>query len=103
MVGKMFRRIVIVWCIYGLVRICVFLNPWLFRLCKIIKPHFEDNSKWSTIPSIEWDCASTLQILAVWIITLIVALIGFLIVLAIHSFSGWFFNEEEEEEEEGES
>lgn len=84
MIKKTLHRIVIVWCIYGLVRVCIWVNPLLFWVANIIDPDYE------------WDKADWGEIFALWAITTVLILVVILIFVAIHAFSNWFFNEKKE-------
>lgn len=99
MAKKLFHRIVIVWCLYGLVRFCIFINPLVFRAAKFIKPQLEDNNSWSSIPNVEWNHESIGQIMLVWVFVLVGTFVVLLIIAAIHNFSNWFFNEKPKEDE----
>lgn len=55
MFKKLFQRIAIIWCLYGIVKLCIFLNPWMFRLAAMVKPVLQDNSKWLSKEDIPWD------------------------------------------------
>lgn len=81
MAKKMLHRIVVVWCLYGLVRFCIWLNPLVFRVARIL-----DSSL---------DPKDGIAIFMVWFSILVIAFVAVLIFTAIHAFSNWFFNEKE--------
>jgi len=85
---------VVVWCIYGLVRICILANPLAFRFIKIFKPLWDDNAQWESIEDIPWDIADPFQIVCVWFWVCIVIGVILAISAGIHHFSNWFFNTE---------
>jgi len=88
MFRKLLRRIAILWCLYGLVKVCIFVNPWLFCVAKMIKPYEP------------WDSTSAFQISLVWAVVLFALGIAGIICCVIHYLSEWFFGETEEYTEE---
>lgn len=92
MIKKMLHRVTVVWCLYGLVRLCIFVNPLLFRLMKLFMPVYEDNSAYQHIPDEPWNPADPEQILMVWF--LVIVAIGIIVGIsaAIHHFANWFFS-----------
>lgn len=96
MVKKMLHRIVIVWCIYGFVRVCIWANPLLFRVAKIIMPLWWDSL---VDPKFDepWNCTAPEQILVVWFCVLVIMIVVVLVFAALHAFSNWFFNEKKED------
>ncbi len=99
MFKKLLHRITVAWCLYGLVRVCIYANPLVFWVAKMIKPF---NYESSIDPSFNdaWDSGDIGQIMEVWFFAAIaiglVALAGF----GIHHFANWFFNTANENEEE---
>lgn len=81
MFKKALHRIVVVWCLYGLVKLCIFVNPLMFGVWAMVLPKDD--------PPILGDGGHTFTL---WCGTIIVfatlALAGY----GIHRFSDWFFN-----------
>ena len=92
MIKKCLHRITVVWCLYGLVRVCIFANPWMFRLAKIIAPVWEDNSAYRSLEDVPWSTTDPFQIFVVWFCVCAAAFVVFLILAAIHNFTDWFFS-----------
>ena len=99
MFKKLLHRITVVWCLYGLVRLCILFNPWVFRIAKLIKPF---NYESSINPSFNeaWDSGDIGQIMEVWFFVAIIIVIVALASFGIHHFANWFFNTSNENEEE---
>jgi hypothetical protein len=91
MFKKLLHRATIAWCIYGLARLCVFVNPLVFKVLKLWKPVFMLDDKWNH--------KSPEQILIVWMCVLTGVFVFFMIFAAIHAFSSWFFNESSKDED----
>lgn len=92
MIKKTLQRIFVIWCLYGLVRLCIVVNPLVFALARIVYgPAWDDNSRWNGIADIPWDSGSGEQIAVVWVWVVIavgaLALAGY----GVHCFSNWFF------------
>lgn len=79
MIVKLLRRLCIAWCLFGIAKICIWVNPWILKLSSIIG-----------IGSYVDTFSATL---IMWLIIIIGA--GTLLTLALffHWFSIWFFNE----------
>lgn len=97
MFKKALHRITVVWCLYGLGRLCIFVNPWVFRVAKIFKPVFEDNSEYEFLDNIPWDSSSIEQNLVLWFAIFLGAFILFFAYCGVHHFANWFFNTEKED------
>ena len=65
------RKAVVAWCLYGVVRIFVFVNPWLFRLLTLWKPYYDSNERWKYIDPEPWDSTAVEQIIEVWFCTVV--------------------------------
>jgi len=97
MLKKMLHRIVIIWIGYGLVRLCILVNPWLFRLVKVVKPVYEDNSEYSTFEDVLWNSGNIEQIIVLWLFVFICLFALFIVSAVLHGFSRWFFNENKDQ------
>lgn len=97
MLKKMLHRVFVIWCLYGLVKLCIFVNPWLFRLAKVIKPVYEDNSEWEFIEDVPWNSSSPEQIITLWLFVFVCLFALFLASAILHGFSRWFFNENKDQ------
>jgi len=98
LIPKLIRRIIMIWVFYGVYKFCIFVNPYLFWIAQKIKPVYDDNSRWSTIPDIPWDSSDSEQIFEVWFFTLVFIIVLGLIIAGIHYFSEWLFNEGKDNE-----
>lgn len=98
MIKKALHRITVVWCLYGLVRLCMFVNPLVFRVAKMIKPFWDDNSAYHSIDNELWNVADPYQIVYVWFFVAVTIGVIALILSGINEFSNWFFNTKPEEE-----
>lgn len=78
--AKVLRRVIVLWCVYGLVRICVWANPFVMKLAKLVfAEDFVYNPGASTA--------------GIWFL-LILALGGIVLAIyALHCFAAWLFNE----------
>ena len=106
MIKRMLHKLIVVWCLYGAVRVIIFIHPWMFWLAARVKPYFgkgdyelvrgSDGCLLNPIKRayehIAWDSGSFVQNLWVWG-TGLAAIAVVLIFLAILSgFSNWLFN-----------
>jgi len=80
MFKKALHRIVVVWCLYGLVRFCIIVNPLLFLVHKTLGIKFQP------------DTSLAEQTTALWIIAVIIIAAAVAASIAVHKFSNWFFN-----------
>jgi len=99
MFKKLLHRITVVWCLYGLVRVCIIANPLAFRLIKIFKPLWDDNSRWSHLEDEPWNMADPFHIVCVWFWVAVGIVVIMAISAGIHHFANWFFNTANENEE----
>lgn len=81
MIKKCLHRIAVVWCLYGLVRVCILANPLLLRLANLALPQDAILAN-----------GGTEAIVATWLLALLTILALVVIVGAIHLFANWFFN-----------
>lgn len=77
MIKKILHRITVVWCLYGLVRFLMFVHPYLLWCFAKVDPAFKTDSDGPVI---------------MWFVTVFGLLILFVLGVAIHQFSNWFFN-----------
>lgn len=92
MVKKLLHRITVVWCLYGLVRGCILVNPLAFRFVKIFSPLYDDNSMYHSLPDIPWSVADPVHVLIVWFWVCLCVCVALAIIAGIHHFANWFFN-----------
>ena len=86
MFKKLLHRVVVVWCLYGLVRLCILVNPLLFMLCRI------SGLKWNSDTAM--DITEPGHVLGVWVAFALTAGLLFLLGAAVHAFSNWFFSKQ---------
>jgi len=81
MIKKALHRITVVWCLYGLARFCILINPLLIRLFKLVGlgESFYGLDEWGDIAMM-------------WFLTLCGVAVLVFIGIAIHHFANWFFN-----------
>ena len=91
MIKKLLHRITVVWCLYGLIRLCIFANPWVFRIAKMYRPLFY-KSRASDNFNESWDIADPYQIIFVWFWVAVALGLVLAACAVIHIFSDWFFN-----------
>lgn len=77
MFKKALHRIVVIWCLYGLVRVLMFVHPHLLWCFAKVDPAFKNDSDGPYI---------------MWVATVFGLFFLFLLGLLIHAFSNWFFN-----------
>ncbi len=93
MCRKVLRRLVIMWCIFGTWKCCVFANPWLFRVAEMIFPYWDDNSRWGSLENELWDAGSWQQRIFVWFWTILAIALVVGAIAVMHAFTAWLFNE----------
>jgi hypothetical protein len=71
------RRVIVVWCLYGISRWCILVNPLVVRLAGLI---YDGEIKTS-------DVART------WFWLILAAVFLIVICLSLHVFTKWLFNE----------
>lgn len=84
MIAKLVRRLIIIWCLWGVIRLCIFMHPFLMGVAKRADPNYFVRSP-----------ASVEDGAIVWFILLLGAIVVVVIVAAIHCFSSWLFKENE--------
>ena len=97
MCAKVLRRLVVLWCMFGAWKCCVFANPWLFRIAEMLYPYWDDNSEWDVLENELWDAGSIEQRIFVWFWTAIVIALLIAASASMHVFTSWLFNENEDE------
>jgi len=81
MFKKALHRVVVIWCLYGLAKVCIFVNPLLFKVWAMISP--------IGYPPILGDGADTF---GVWAISILAVTVLVIVYCGVHRFSNWFFN-----------
>lgn len=81
MIKKALHRITILWCLYGLVRICIWVNPWVFKVWAIVLPKHD--------PPIADDAERTVVL---WVSSIVVFAVLALAYTGVHYLANWFFN-----------
>lgn len=92
---KVMRRIVILWCVIGLGKVCACVHPWLFRIAQMKWPVWDDNSRWDSIPDEMWNTHSIEQSVVVWFWAVVLIALCVAAVFAGHAFTAWLFGEKE--------
>ena len=82
---KLLHRIIVIWCLYGLGRLCIFVNPLLFRFAPLL-------GSWSNDPTDTWDSSRPDQIFLVWIVAFGALGTIFLAYLGVRAFADWLFS-----------
>lgn len=90
---KILRRAMVVWCLYGVGKLFIMVNPLLFWIVARAFPYYRDNSQFKTIASVEWNSRSLEQILWVWFWAVLAIGIAAGIVAGIHYAAKAIFNE----------
>ena len=90
---KLLRRAMMVWCVYGIVKLCILVNPLLFWVAGKVRPYYYDRSMYSSFKSVTWDSSSPEQIVYVWFIALLGAIVAGIVVCGIHYAAKAIFNE----------
>ena len=90
---KLLRRAMVVWCVYGIVKLCILVNPLLFWVAGKVTPYYYDRSMYPSLKSVTWDSSSPEQIVCVWLIALLGAIVAGIVVCGIHYAAKAIFNE----------
>ena len=85
MLKKILRMITVTWCLYGVVRLCILVNPLVFRVAKLIKPL--------------WNQTDNFHIFIVWTTVLVVVVLAIIFYGVIQLFFDWVFNTGYDDEE----
>ncbi len=102
MIKKMLHKLIVVWCLYGAVRVILFIHPWMFWLAARAQPYFgksELKHRWSSDGHLEkfyenvaWDSGSIAQNCCVWGIGLAAIAVVLICLAILGKFSNWLFN-----------
>lgn len=68
------RKIAVLWCGYGILKLCLTLTPLLFKIATLIKPNYHTsgvNERFNDA----WDYTSMEQIVTVWAATLFIGIV----------------------------
>lgn len=96
MIKRMLHKVIIVWCLYGLIRLIIFAHPWLFWLAARVKPNFARSGEYSYdlhdyIP-IPWDASSTKQSFWVWLTAIGGVAVALFLCAILAEAKDWLFN-----------
>jgi hypothetical protein len=79
-VPKILRRIIVLWCVVGFAKLCILVNPYVQLIAKYFSPeHFAEHPIDATA--------------AAWVILITAIGCGVVLMIGIHWFTKWLFNE----------
>lgn len=74
---KVLRRLIVVWCVYGLARLCILVNPLVVRLAELM---------------FDWEISSA-DVAGTWVLLAIASGTCVFLCVLLHRFAAWLFNE----------
>ena len=80
MIKRILHRVVILWCLCGLVKLCIFLNPLVFFVWTMVLP--------ANDPPV---LGNTEHVAILWLSSIIAFGVFAFACWALHLFSDWFF------------
>ena len=85
MILKLIRRAIVIWVGYGIVKLCILLNPYLFALARLTGPNFDEGQP--------LDHTDPTQVIIMWFTSLLAIGLLCLAVYLIHRLTAWIFGE----------
>ncbi len=102
MIKRLLHKFIVGWCLYGLIRVLIFIHPWMFWLAERVKPYFSKGD-WEygrdsaghlekIYTHVAWDSGSIVQNFWVWGAGIVVIGVVLIILWLLSELSNWLFN-----------